>query len=97
MKTEYKIIVDLIEKKTRVLDVGCDDETLMESLKKNKNVFLKFANYLPEAVFITDASGNVVFLNQVGENIFGANPNPENEKNIPEEFKNLLKMNFLKS
>ena len=38
MKTEYKIIVDLIGEKTRVLDVGCDDGTLMESLKKNKNV-----------------------------------------------------------
>ena len=38
MKTEYKIIVDLIEENTRVLDVGCDDGTLMESLKKNKNV-----------------------------------------------------------
>ena len=38
MKTEYKIIVDLIEEKTRVLDVGCDDGTLMDSLKKNKNV-----------------------------------------------------------
>ena len=38
MKTEYKIIVDLIEEKTRILDVGCDDGTLMESLKKNKNV-----------------------------------------------------------
>ena len=38
MKTEYKIIVDLLEEKTRVLDVGCDDGTLMESLKKNKNV-----------------------------------------------------------
>ena len=38
MKTEYKIIVDFIEEKTRVLDVGCDDGTLMESLKKNKNV-----------------------------------------------------------
>ena len=38
MKTEYKIIIDLIEEKTRVLDVGCDDGTLMESLKKNKNV-----------------------------------------------------------
>ena len=38
MKTEYKIIVNLIEEKTRVLDVGCDDGTLLESLKKNKNV-----------------------------------------------------------
>ena len=38
MKTEYKIIIDLIEEKTRVLDVGCDDGTLMESLKKNKDV-----------------------------------------------------------
>jgi len=38
VKTEYKIIVDLIEEKTRVLDVGCDDGTLMQSLKKNKNV-----------------------------------------------------------
>jgi len=38
VKAEYRIIVDLIEEKTRVLDVGCDDGTLMESLKKNKNV-----------------------------------------------------------
>ena len=38
MKTEYKIKVDLIKEKTRVLDVGCDDGTLMESLKKDKNV-----------------------------------------------------------
>ena len=38
MKTEYKIIVNIIEEKARVLDVGCDDGTLMESLKKNKNV-----------------------------------------------------------
>ena len=38
MKAEYKIIVDLIEEKTRVLAVGCHDGTLMESLKKDKNV-----------------------------------------------------------
>ena len=38
MKTEYKIIVDIIEEKARVLDVGCDDGALLESLKKNKNV-----------------------------------------------------------
>ena len=34
MKTEYKIIIDIIEEKARVLDVGCDDGTLMDSLKK---------------------------------------------------------------
>jgi methionine biosynthesis protein MetW len=38
VKTEHKIIVDIIDDKARVLDVGCDDGTLMESLKKNKNV-----------------------------------------------------------
>ena len=38
MKTEYKIIVNIIEEKARVLDVGCDDGSLMETLKKNKNV-----------------------------------------------------------
>ena len=38
MKTEYKIIIDIIEEKARVLDVGCDDGTLLDSLKKNKNV-----------------------------------------------------------
>ena len=36
MKPEYKIIADIIEKNARVLDVGCDDGTLMEFLKKNK-------------------------------------------------------------
>ena len=37
MKPEYKIISDLIEKDAKVLDVGCDDGTLMEFLKTNKN------------------------------------------------------------
>ena len=36
MKPEFKIIADLIEKKTRVLDVGCGDGTLMEFLQKNR-------------------------------------------------------------
>ena len=30
MKSEYKIIADIIEANTRVLDVGCNDGTLME-------------------------------------------------------------------
>jgi methionine biosynthesis protein MetW len=38
MKLEYKIIADIITKNTRVLDVGCDDGSLMEFLKKEKNV-----------------------------------------------------------
>ena len=29
MKLEFKIIADLLEENTRVLDVGCDDGTLM--------------------------------------------------------------------
>ena len=41
MKSEYKIISDIIEKNTRVLDVGCDDGTLMEFLKKEKDVDIR--------------------------------------------------------
>ena len=38
MKLEFKIIADLIEKNTRVLDVGCGDGTLMEFLRDNKKI-----------------------------------------------------------
>ena len=41
MNPEYKIISDLIEKNAKVLDVGCDDGTLMEFLKKNKKVDIR--------------------------------------------------------
>tara|TARA_B100000902_G_C27210579_1_gene864130 strand:+ start:396 stop:992 length:597 start_codon:yes stop_codon:yes gene_type:complete len=41
MKSEYKIIASLIEKNSRVIDVGCDDGTLMEFLKKNNNVDIR--------------------------------------------------------
>ena len=37
MKIEFRIISDLIENKSNVLDVGCGDGTLMELLKKTKN------------------------------------------------------------
>jgi len=38
MKQEFKIISDLVEKNTRVLDVGCGDGTLIEFLKNNKKI-----------------------------------------------------------
>ena len=38
MKNEFKVIADLIEKDTRVLDVGCADGTLIKFLKDNKNI-----------------------------------------------------------
>ena len=41
MKAEYKIILDLIESNSKVLDVGRDDGTLMELLKNNKNVNIR--------------------------------------------------------
>jgi len=41
MKNEFKVIADLIEKNTRVLDVGCADGTLMKFLKDNKNIDIR--------------------------------------------------------
>jgi len=41
MKSEYKIISNIIAENTRVLDVGCDDGSLMEFLKKEKKVDIR--------------------------------------------------------
>ena len=41
MKNEFKVIADLIENNTRVLDVGCADGTLMKFLKDNKNINIR--------------------------------------------------------
>ncbi|MDB9983688.1 methionine biosynthesis protein MetW [Candidatus Pelagibacter sp.] len=41
MKQEFKIISDLIEKNTRVLDVGCGDGILMKYLKYNKEIDIR--------------------------------------------------------
>ena len=41
MKNEFKVIANLIENNTRVLDVGCADGTLMKFLKDNKNIDIR--------------------------------------------------------
>ena len=41
MKNEFKVIADLVEKNTRVLDVGCADGILMEFLRDNKNIDIR--------------------------------------------------------
>ena len=41
MKKEFKVISDLIEEKSRVLDVGCGDGELMKYLFENKNVNIR--------------------------------------------------------
>ena len=41
MKQEFKIIARLIEKNTRVLDVGCGDGTLMEFLNDNNEIDIR--------------------------------------------------------
>ena len=38
MKEEFKVISQLVEENSRVLDVGCGDGILMEYLSKNKVV-----------------------------------------------------------
>ena len=60
MKSEYKIITDIIEKNSRVLDVGCDDGALMEFLKKNKNVDIRGIEISKEKVQICISKGLIV-------------------------------------
>ena len=60
MKTEFKIIAEIIEKKKRVLDVGCDDGTLMEFLKKNKDVDIRGIEISKKKVQICIAKGLTV-------------------------------------
>ncbi len=60
MKSEYKIISDIIENNTTVLDVGCDDGTLMEFLKINKNVNIRGIEISKEKVQICVSKGLTV-------------------------------------
>ena len=77
MKLEFKIIADLLEENTRILDVGCDDGTLMEFLKKNKNVDIRGIEISKNKVQVciskglTVLEGNAEFdLKQFPENSF---------------------------
>ena len=60
MKTEYKIITNIIEKNSRVLDVGCDDGTLMELLKIDKNVDIRGIEISKKKVQICISKGLTV-------------------------------------
>jgi methionine biosynthesis protein MetW len=60
MKSEYKIITNIIEKNSRVLDVGCDDGTLMELLKIDKNVDIRGIEISKEKVQICVSKGLTV-------------------------------------
>ncbi len=60
MKSEYKIIANLIDEKTKVLDVGCDNGTLMEFLKLNKNIDVRGIEISKEKVQACLAKGLTV-------------------------------------
>tara|TARA_Y100000591_G_C21614202_1_gene584472 strand:- start:12 stop:620 length:609 start_codon:yes stop_codon:yes gene_type:complete len=60
MKSEYKIIGNLIEENSRVLDVGCNDGILMEFLKENKNVNIRGIEISKEKVQICISKGLTV-------------------------------------
>ena len=60
MKTEYKIIADIIEKNSSILDVGCDDGNLMEFLKANKSTNIRGIEISKEKVQTCIAKGLTV-------------------------------------
>ena len=60
MKPEYKIIANMIDKNSRVLDVGCDDGTLMEFLQENRDVDIRGIEISKEKVQICISKGLTV-------------------------------------
>ena len=77
MKSEYNIIANIITEGSRVLDVGCDDGTLMEYLKISKNVNIRGIEISKQKVQtciskgLTVIEGNAEFdLKQFPDNSF---------------------------
>ena len=60
MKPEYKIIADIITENASVLDVGCDDGSLMEFLKKEKKVDIRGIEISKKKVQICISKGLTV-------------------------------------
>ncbi len=60
MKNEFKVISDLIEDNNKILDVGCADGTLMQFLKKNKNINVRGLEISKEKVQECIAKGLTV-------------------------------------
>ena len=48
MQSEFNFIADIIEKNSRVLDVGCDDVSLMELLKTSPTDIYNKSKYKPK-------------------------------------------------
>ena len=77
MKSEYNIIADIITEDSKVLDVGCDDGTLMEFLKTSKHVNIRGIEISKQKVQtciskgLTVIEGNAEFdLKQFPDNSF---------------------------
>ena len=77
MKSEYNVIANIITEGSKVLDVGCDDGTLMEFLKISKNVNIRGIEISKQKVQtcvskgLTVIEGNAEFdLKQFPDNSF---------------------------
>ena len=77
MKSEYNIIANIITEGSKVLDVGCDDGTLMEILKISKNVNIRGIEISKKKVQVCISKGLTVLegnaeydLKQFPENSF---------------------------
>ena len=69
MKNEFKVIANLIEKDTRVLDVGCADGTLMKFLKDNKNIDIRGLELSKDKVQECIAKGLTVIEGQAEKDL----------------------------